>query len=146
MRFSKFTSIVLSLSILCRGMCDQNPLYRFDGMFEEYSGRRLTLIGKFLSENPVIFEAGGHYGEDSVHFLHYWPNASVLTFEANPDAFAKLQERIKPYPQIRGYNLAVNNYNGIATFYVCYGTNGNEPVFEGASSILEPSECMKHNY
>ena len=30
--------------------------------------------------------------------------------------------------------------------HVCYGTEGNNPVFEGASSLLEPSEWMKVHY
>ncbi|MBI5345789.1 MAG: glycosyltransferase [Chlamydiae bacterium] len=42
---------------------------RFEGMFEEYSNKRLELIAKFLPENTVVFEAGGRF-EDTVNFLN----------------------------------------------------------------------------
>ena len=47
---------------------------------------------------------------------------------------------------IHAYNLAVNTYNGTAILNICYGTNGNEVLSEGASSLLEPSEWMKIHY
>ena len=125
--------------------CEQYPS-RFEGFFEEYDERRVELIAKFLPENPVIFEAGGHYGYDTIRFATRWPNNIIISFEPNPHAFAKLLESTKNAINVSAYNLAVNDYNGIATLNVCYGTNGDDPIFEGASSLLDPSESMKIHY
>lgn len=119
---------------------------RFEGFFEEYGEKRLDLVAKFLPEDPVIFEAGGHYGDDTIRFATRWPSGTIISFEPNPHAFAKLLERTKDATNVHVYNLAVNNYNGTAILNVCYGTNGNDPIFEGASSLLEPSACMRIHY
>lgn len=134
----------LWLSFL-RAECEQYPA-RFEGFFQEYGGRRLDLIAKFLPNDPVIFEAGGHYGEDTIRFATRWPMGTILTFEPNPHAFEKLLETTKGVPNVHSYNLAVNNYNGTDILHVCYGTEGDNPVFEGASSLLEPIEWMEKHY
>jgi 2-O-methyltransferase len=137
-----FFGFVFSFS---RVECEQYPA-RFEGFFGEYEKRKLDLIAKFLPDDPVIFEAGGHYGIDTIKFAERWLNATIISFEPNPHAFEKLLETTKGIVNIHGYNLAVNNYNGTATLNVCYGTNGDDPIFEGASSLLEPSEWMKIHY
>ncbi len=125
--------------------CEQYPL-RFEGIFQEYGERRLDLIAKFLPENPVIFEAGGHYGTDTTRFAEKWPGSRIISFEPNPNAFNKLLEKTKEMENVHVYNLAVNDYNGSAILNVCYGTTGDNPIFEGASSLLEPSVCMEVHY
>ena len=52
-------------------------------------------------------------------------------------------ESTKDIINVYAYSLAVNDYNGIAVLNVCYGDN---PVFEGASSLLEPSEWVQIHY
>jgi len=130
---------------IIRGECEQYPR-RFSGYCKEYDGKRLELVAKFIPDDPVIFEAGGHYGEDTVRLAKRWPNGSVISFEPNPAAFIRLSETVKDYESIHGYNLAVNNYSGTAVLNVCYGSTGDDPVFEGASSLLEPSKCMEIHY
>ncbi len=131
---------------LSEGVCDYPYPPRFEGLFEEYNTKRLDLIARFLPEDPTIFEAGGHYGDDTLRFAAKWPKAQIVTFEANPAAFDKFREKTKDIPNVHGYNLAVNNHNGKTILYVCYGDYGNNPVFEGASSLLEPSDWTKKNY
>lgn len=118
--------------------CNEFPP-RFEGMFQEYGGRRLDLIAKFLPKAPVIFEAGGHFGYDTVNFAKKWPNATIISFEANPYSFQKFQSTTFGISNIYGYNLAVNNYNGKAILNIC---NLNE----GASSLLESLEWTKARY
>ncbi|MFA6527563.1 MAG: FkbM family methyltransferase [Candidatus Babeliales bacterium] len=118
-------------------------------MFQEYKKHPLDLVSRFIPNDPVIFEAGGHYGEDTIRFTEKWPLSKVISFEPNPDAFKKLQDAVcKRSSQgvIQAYNLAVNNYNGTATLNVCYGTTGDNPLFEGASSLLEASPQMAIHY
>src|SRR5205085_1281445 len=63
-----------------------------------------------------------------------------------PNQFTKYRKKVQFYKNMFGYNLAVNTYNGFCTFYLCWGTGGRDPTFEGASSLLEPSEAMKIHY
>ena len=127
--------------------CDWEAYPRqFDGNKEYENENKLDVIDKYMPENPIIFEAGGHYGEDSKVLARRWRNANVITFEPNPNAFEKLCSATINIPTIFSYNLAVNNYNGIAILNVCYGSTGDDPVFEGASSILPAAECMEIHY
>jgi FkbM family methyltransferase len=95
-------------------------------------------------KNPVILEAGGHYGLDTEKMAYKWPKATIHTFEPNPNAFSKLitleNHNIHPYQK------ALAQFNGKGCFYICYGTTGDNPIFEGASSLLPASEGMKIHY
>lgn len=120
--------------------------YRFEGTFEEYQTTPLDLIERFIPKNPIIFEAGGHYGIDTSIFANKWPKSTIISFEPNPHAFQLLEENTRNFPNVNRYNIAVNDYNGTAVLNVCYGTTGDNDVFEGASSLLEASEGMKIHY
>ncbi len=140
--------VVLIFSFLCflpRVNCEQYT-NRFEGFFEEYGAKPEDLIAKFLPDDPVVFEAGGHYGCDTIRFATRWPKGTIISFEPNPHAFAKLLESTKDFINVYAYNLAINDYNGIAVLNVCYGDNGDNPAFEGASSLLNASEWMKIHY
>ncbi len=130
-------------------VCVFDKMYppRFEGYFEEYKDRRLELIAKYLPENPVIFEAGGHYGTDTVRFAKEWPKAKIVSFEPNPNAYEIAKETTKGFSNIQRVNLALNTNNGKAKMNLSYGPSGDKPhLFEGASSLLEPSEEMKNAY
>lgn len=120
--------------------------YCFEGVFEEYRNDRLNLISKFLPSNPIILEAGAHYGLDTVNFYKLWPLSRVLAFEPNPSAFEKLAKQTAGLENVSLYNFGLSDNPGTALFYVCYGTEGNNPEFEGASSLLPPSESMEIHY
>lgn len=107
---------------------------------------RLDLINSFLPENPVVFEVGAKDGDDSVKLANMWPTGKIISFEANPNQFKFYEEKASAHSNMFGYNLAVNTYNGEATFHICWGTGGTDPVFEGASSLLEASEAMEIHY
>lgn len=121
-------------------------MLQFEGIYQEYIGRRLDLIAKFLPDNPVIFEAGGHYGWDTVKFCLKWPNAKIISFEANPHTYEKLLEKTNWLQNIQVYNLAVNNYNGTAILNACHREDKEDPSYEGTSSLLPPSELTKNYY
>lgn len=142
--YKKLLMLLMVLTI-SKTECNPKP-YSFEGVFEDYLGRPLDLIAKFIPPNPIIFEAGGHYGIDTVKFSKKWPNATIFTFEPNPHAYEMLLNNTKGIPNIQSHNLAVNNYNGTAILNVCYGTTGDNPLFEGASSLLEASEGQKIHY
>lgn len=98
---------------------------------------RLDIISFFLPENPTIFEVGTFNGVDSVSISKKWPQGRVISFEANPNQFKEYQKNTQNCKNTEGYNLAVNTYNGFAEFYLCWGYGGNNPIFEGASSLLK---------
>ena len=136
------------LLLICSICCCANDPYslKFEGAYYADQEKALDIVARFLPEDPIIFEAGGHYGTDTIRFSERWPKAQIFTFEPNPHAFELLQKAIHGHSNIHGYNLAVNNYNGAAILHVCYGTTGNDPIFEGASSLLEASEYMRIHY
>lgn len=109
-------------------------------------GERLKIIEQFLPINPMVFEAGAKDGDDSIKLAAKWPAGKIISFEPNPHQFVKYIEKSLKFNNMSGYNLAVNTYNGTTKFYLCWGTGGTDPVFEGASSILEASDPMKVHY
>jgi FkbM family methyltransferase len=137
--------LVVLTFLLSKVECNQYPP-RFEGFFSEYAENRFELIAKFLPENPVIFEAGGHYGNETVSFAKRWPKGTIISFEPNPHAFELFLQKTQGYPNIHGFQLAVSDYEGTALLHVCYGTTGDNPIYEGASSLLVPSEFMKIHY
>jgi len=138
-------SLLISIAF-CEPSCEASFFKEFEGAYYSHYNERLEIIAKFLPEDPIIFEAGGHYGIDTIRFAKRWPKSQIITFEPNPHAFEIFSLATQGLSQVHGHNLAVNNYNGEATLYVCYGSTGNDPRFEGASSLLKASEYMEKNY
>ncbi len=119
-----------------------NPIWKtFEGIQDH-----LGIISLFIPETSTVLEVGAFDGSDSVTLAKRWPRGNIISFEANPLQFRKYQERVQGLSNTLGQNLAVNTYNGNVKFYVCWGTGGKDPVFERASSLLEPSESMKIHY
>jgi FkbM family methyltransferase len=138
---------IIALLLCVQGFCQQYP-QRYEGIkiYEEDLYHPLEVIAKFIPDDPVIFEAGGHYGEDTARFATRWPQGKVISFEPNPHAFELLRQATTGISNVCAHNLAVNDYNGKAVLHVCYGTTGDNPVFEGASSLLEASDWQAVHY
>ena len=92
----------------------------------------LQIVRYFIPDNPHILEAGGHYGEDTVHMLSYWPKATIFSFEPNPSAYGLLQTSTQPYNSVFTYPFALYDYDGMVKFRLSHYN-------EGASSILPAS-------
>lgn len=101
---------------------------------------------KWLTDSPIIFEAGGFDGSDTIKFAKKFPKGFIITFEPNPNAFIKLMQKIEGFTNVGAHQLAVNDKNGKALLYVCHGTYGKNPLCEGASSLLEPTKNMEIHY
>lgn len=139
-------SLLIFISYLLIVSVHATHEFRSQGIYREYADKRLELVAKFIPENPVIFEAGGHYGHDTVRFAKRWPQATIISFEPNPHSYEIFLQTTAGLPNVNGYNLAVNNYDGTAVLHVCYGTTGDNPAFEGASSLLDAAPCMQIHY
>lgn len=138
--------VALSLSGWFTFLQADNYPPKVEGSFTEWNQKRLDLISLFLPSNPVIIQAGGLYGSETVSFAQRWPNGKIISFEPNPHAFEVLSSRTSSSSNVQIYNTALNNHSGNAPFYLCYGSSGKDPVFEHASSLLKPSVCMEVHY
>ena len=141
----KFILLICLVPFLCFAGHDPYP-WRHEGICQEFKERPIDIIQAFIPKDPVIFEAGGHYGVDTLKFSDKWPQAHIISFEPNPHAFHQLLALSLTRNNIFPYQLAVASFNGPSLFYVCYGSFGDNPIFEGASSLLPASEGMKVHY
>lgn len=141
----KIIATITALLTLCTLRAEQYP-YRFEGAFEEYKSKPLELIAQYLPDDPCIFEAGGHYGTDTVKFAENWPQGSIYSFEPNPHAYGMLLEATKNFSNIHPQGIAIADQNGTVIFNVCYGSTGDNLIYEGASSILDANDYMAVHY
>lgn len=146
MLYMRLTFIFFGLAFSFFRVEGEQYTARFEGCCEEFGSKKLELIAKFLPDDPVVLDAGGLYGNEAMDFFKKWPNGTILSFEPNPHAFDILLDNTKDASNIYPFNLALNTYNGMALLFVCYGSNGNNPIFEGASSLLKPSDWMAIHY
>lgn len=141
----KFLCSLLSF-LLCLNALSATFNRIYEGPIRVDYGEYLSIIRTLLPADPVVVEAGGHYGTDTVQFAESWPNGSIYSFEPNPNAFSKLFFATMNYKNVKTFPIALAEYNGEAILHVCYGTTGDNPIFEGASSILDPSDYMAIHY
>jgi FkbM family methyltransferase len=142
MKFLKaLVPAILCFSPLC---ADYKPIYEGSILaeFREY----ISIVQSLLPENPVVIEAGAHYGTETKKFADIWPQGSIYAFEPNPGAFSKLFMATLNCKNVKTLPIALAEYDGEATMHVCYGSTGDNPIFEGASSLLEPADYMKVHY
>ena len=109
-------------------------------MTEIKSFKMLAFIAQFLPHNPVIVEAGGFLGHDSVKMITQWPGATIHVFEPVPALFEQMCQRIQMYPTIKPYNIALSNAVGTAPLYVAHKPTKAIPT--QASSLHAPKERL----
>ncbi len=121
-------------------------VFQFEGLFEEiYRASRYALIERMIDSGDVILEAGGFDGTDTIGLAKMVPQGKVISFEPNPPRYKELASKTKDLSNVTSYPFALGEKNGMIPFYVCYGEQ-YDPIYEGASSALAPSESMKVNY
>lgn len=91
----------------------------------------LDYVRQFLPSDPVIVEAGGHWGEDTERLKRIWPQATLHVFEPLPDSYKILVEHTKHLSDVFCYPFALGDFVGETDFYI------NEEN-SGASSIGSP--------
>ncbi len=95
--------------------------------------RILRQVSSYIPKNPIIFEAGAHIGEDTERMSGFWPEGTIYAFEPSPPSFEKLVDKTKNLPNVIRYNLALSDYIGETSFYICTDN-------PGASSTLPPEK------
>lgn len=91
----------------------------------------LLFVKKILPEKPIILEAGGHYGEDTLRMYAVFDNATIHVFEPLPSSYKKIKDITCGIESIKTYPFALSNFEGMTNFYVNYNN-------DGASSIGKP--------
>jgi 2-O-methyltransferase len=94
-------------------------------------------IARYLTDSPVILEAGACDGSDTIKFAQYWPGATIHAFEPVPELFAETKGRTSHLPKVRCYPIALSEHTGSATLHVSEGGNRGD-----SSSLLAPAEHL----
>lgn len=93
-----------------------------------------TILRKIITrKDPVIFEIGAHYGEDSQHFIDMYPHGDIYLFEPDPRCIQKIIAR---GINCHLYQGAVSDFDGTTNFYPC------GEGYDGSGSILVHSNLL----
>ena len=84
-------------------------------VFEEKYTRGKLLKDIVGEGRMVIFDVGAHIGQSIVYLKELFPESEMLSFEPDPDSFAKLSA--EKVPGVRYFNLALSDKDGESTFY-----------------------------
>ena len=99
-------------------------------------------ISQYLSDAPIIVEAGAFMGHDSIKMLQKWPNARIFALEPIPELFEKLKERVAPYPSIVPLLCGLSDCTGTRPLHVAYKPDRPELPTQ-ASSLHEPFKRLE---
>lgn len=119
---------------------------RFEGKFEDWKLRPFELASLVLPADPVVVEAGAFLGDDTIDMALLWPQGKFHCFEPNPRACEAASKRLSFFPNVQLYPFALDDSPAMRDFYLCWGTYGNDPSFEYASSLLKPTPQMEIHY
>src|SRR3970040_2615816 len=80
--------------------------------------KALIHIASYLSQNPIVLEAGSFNGSDTIRMACMWPHGHIHAFEPVPELFQLLEQNTATYNNITCYPYALSNHDGSAIFYV----------------------------
>ena len=96
-----------------------------------------NLFKQYCPNPKTILEAGCHDGRDTIQMATMFPNAMIYGFEPVPRLFEILQNKTKPYTNVKIFNHGLYNYNGSGEFYVSSGKG------DASSSARKPKDHLK---
>lgn len=88
----------------------------------------LAYVKQLLPDSPVILEAGGHFGEDTIRMKSVWNNAMVHMFEPLPSSFKVMIQEVKNLSKVACYPYALTNHSGVTNFYIDLPNNGASSI------------------
>lgn len=80
----------------------------------------------------TIFDVGANVGFSSLYFHSLFPRAKIYSFEPDPNTFEKLKQNVFDIKNIKIFNFAVSDTNGVVKFF----SNVNS-----ASSSMDRRSC-----
>ena len=125
---TKYLTRVFGLRSSCTFQSSQN----------KNSGISMANILEVIPRNPVILEAGGHDGINTIDLAKI-PGAFVHTFEPVPNVYQRLTNRVKDLKNVSTYNLALGSRPSIQNMYVSSGRN------DASSSLSKPKDISVFN-
>ena len=82
---------------------------------------KFQYLQKVLGDVNTIVEIGAHYGEDTLRFYHFFPNATIYCFEPDPRNISIIKETITDIKdRIKLYPFAISDKAGTMDFYQAY--------------------------
>jgi len=108
------------------------------------SHKALEIIKPFLSDNPIIVEAGAFDGQDTKKMALQWPNGIIHAFEPVAEIYERLLKNTSMLNNVHQYPLALSDHTGISEFYV--SEKPNKPgIASQAGSLHKPKGRLKHS-
>lgn len=93
-------------------------------------------LAPILPTDPVIVEAGSHWGEDTLWLARYWPRGVVHAFEPSPELFATTTHHTSWIRNVRRYAFALSDRVEAVELHVSSGDS------TASSSIYAPKEHL----
>ena len=102
--------------------------------FGEISKKRII---KYLSDDPIIVEAGAHIGIDTIEMSKLWPKGTIHAFEPVSNIFEQLSTNTRQFNNVNRYKLALGNKTEKRKIFISSG------ISNASSSLLRPKEHLK---
>lgn len=83
--------------------------------FQEKYSREKLLQHIVRGNNPIIFDVGAHHGESVSYLKALFPDASIYSFEPDPDSFETLSA--SSAEGVLCFNMALSDTDGVVSFY-----------------------------
>ncbi len=95
--------------------------YKLNNMNLKKYLTKFRYLQKVLGDVNTIVEIGAHYGEDTLRFYHFFPNANIYCFEPDPRNISIIKETITDIKdRIKLYPFAISDKAGTMDFYQAY--------------------------
>lgn len=70
---------------------------------------------ELIKDGDIVVDGGANVGMFSVVVARAYPSAIIYAFEPTPATFKILLENIKPYPNVKAFNCALGETNGMTS-------------------------------
>ena len=102
----------------------------------------LSHIQPYLSQNPIIIEAGAYDGRETVRMAKLWPQGIIHAFEPVPELFEKLKTNTAHLSNVHCYQMALSDATGTAVLHI--SENPTKPGRASqANSLLKPDKRLE---
>lgn len=102
----------------------------------------LTNINKTDSINYIL-DLGCRDGEEAIQFSELFPNAKIISVEANPNQIDIIKNNIKNYPNISIFNFGASNEDGELDFNISSTINIGNSSFLKTNGDYDNLEKMQ---
>ncbi len=92
----------------------------------------------------VIFDVGAATGEYALHFLKYFPRATLYCFEPLESSFRALERRMQPYrDRVKLFNHGLSNVDGNIAFHIAPYADASSALNKGIPGTVSATVRMR---